>query len=159
MKVIQLTRGHVTVVDDDQFEKLAQYRWHTSGSGYAIRFVGGRKNHRIIHIHREIFGTVPDGMEIDHINMNRMDNRRENLRLATRQQNRFNQNVRIDNKLRLKGINYIPSINKYRARISMNGATKDLGCHQTVEGAIMAHRLAAEELHGKFARSNDAQGI
>lgn len=74
-------KGHVALVDDDVFYEIAAYSWTLHPGGYAIRHAFGTT----IYMHREIL-AAPRGKEVDHRNLDKLDNRRENLRLATRRQ-------------------------------------------------------------------------
>jgi hypothetical protein len=122
-----------------------------SGSyGYYRAFVNGRsyKAHRIIwEMHR---GSIPTGIEIDHINGNPGDNRLCNLRLALHSENMRNMKTHKDNKLGVKGV--FKHQGKYRSRIMLSGIMHDLGCFEDIEAARSAYDNAAKVLHGKFAR-------
>lgn len=99
MKVIPLTRGKFTIVDDDDYERLMKHSWawvpptgSQSGEGYAVRKGSKRRGEpRTVQMHREILGLKKDEkIMVDHKNINSLDNRKENLRLANIQQNGFN---------------------------------------------------------------------
>lgn len=85
MKELQLTQNEVTVVDDEDFELLSHFKWHVhkDQSGYKQAFIR-------ISLARALVGDVPDGMVVDHINGDSLDNRKENLRIVTRDENRHN---------------------------------------------------------------------
>lgn len=109
-------------------------------------------SHRIIW--SMLKGEIPQGMEIDHINGNTLDNRIDNLRIATRGQNSRN---RIgSSKLEMpKGV----SVNRKRfiAKITYNGTLYRLGSFKTLEEASNAYNEAAKRLHGEFARSGSLE--
>lgn len=92
VKQIKLTKGQVTLVDDEDFEELNKWSWKLSTNGYAIRCPSngktenGRYKYTTIRMHRVIMRT-PNGLETDHINGNRLDNRKCNLRNITRADN------------------------------------------------------------------------
>lgn len=106
--------------------------------------------HRIIYeIHH---GPIPDEMFIDHIDCNELNNRIENLRLASNRQNQQNSRLYFDKKSGLpKGISFNMSGN-YQCRIKINGKSKYLGSYKTLDTAESAIREAREKYHGKFAR-------
>lgn len=155
MKVIELSRGQVAIVDDEDFEALAQYRWFVSQghSGfYAVRHVrqesGGWK---IGKMHRIIM-NAPKGATVDHINGNTLDNRRCNLRFATHGQNRANSKLNKNKTTAFKGV--CREGKRYRAQITHHSEVIYLGLFDTPEKAHAAYCGAAMELHGNFARLN-----
>lgn len=158
MKVIELTQGQVAIVDDEDFEKLAQYRWHLTRVSkdmvpYAARNSkkGELPKRRLIKMHRVIMNP-PEGMEVDHINRNGLDNRRCNLRLCTKSQNLMNAKVRKDNKLGIKGVCFVDG--KYMAHVTINRKSTTLGFFNTPEEAKSERDAAAQKLHGEFYSSN-----
>lgn len=94
MKEIQLNHGKVAFVDDEDYERLCGYKYSFSNHGYARRYCKERsKNVRTstcILMHHEIIGIPPVGLMVDHINRDRLDNRKSNLRFVTRKQNNAN---------------------------------------------------------------------
>jgi len=105
--------------------------------------------HRAVWIYHN--GEIPDGVEIDHINQNRRDNRIENLRLCNRHQNTCNTRRRKDNKSGVKGVCWNPLTNTWRARIVVNKAEIALGSFSDLADAEAAVRAARSSLHGSFA--------
>lgn len=121
-----------------------------SDEGYLRVRINGKeyRGHRIIwEMHN---GEIPTGYLIDHINGDRSDNRIENLRLSTRQQN--NVNSKPQNGIKYKGVTRTGS--RFRARISYNGSTYSLGTFASAEEAAEAYNNKAMELHGEFAYCN-----
>lgn len=157
MKVIELTKGQVAIVDDEDFDNLAQYRWHFQSSGYAARckrYCPRKENkHHTVLMHREIMLT-PVGMDTDHLNGNKLDNRRCNLRIATQSQNRCNTGCQKDNPLGLKGVSKVLRDGRYSAVIQFQGKRKYLGSYLTPQEAKAAYDLAAIDIHKEFARLN-----
>lgn len=154
MKVIELTKGQVAIVDDEDFEKLAQYRWHCDHDGYARRNaprIDG-KGKGVIIMHRVIMNT-PRGMLTDHVNGNKLDNRRSNLRICTRRQNAYNCPASKNNKLGLKGVS-TTKYGTFEAQITANGKHYRLGYYNTPQEAHAVYAAAAIRLHGEFARFN-----
>lgn len=154
MRAIELTRGFVVVVDDDDYERHAQYRWCFDGR-YAVR----RKRDtdgvsRKVYLHHEIMGKPPTGMEIDHKNRNKLDCRRENLRLCTVAQNRQNGSLQSSNKSGYRGVHFSKHVRKWVAQITTNGKMRHLGIFKTAEAASRAYNTAAMNLHGEFANLN-----
>jgi hypothetical protein len=156
MKEIRLTRGLVAIVDDEDYESLSAYRWYAKRTGgrapkdYACRSMGGPRGPRVL-MHRTII-NAPAGMDVDHINGDALDNRRCNLRVATRSQNLQNRPKQKNNSSGYKGVSKYRT-GRWMASIRVNGTCKYLGYHSTPEAAHAAYCAAAKELHGEFARS------
>lgn len=155
MKVIELTKGHVAIVDDEDFEYLAQWRWHLTKAGYAIRNsqMVNRVRGKMVYMHREIM-RPPIGMEVDHENGNKLDNRRINLRLATRPENNWNRGCNKNSKTRVKGVCWCKQMRRFVARIGLNGKTKKIGYFDTLDEASRAYNTEALRIAGKFAKLN-----
>ena len=153
-QTIQLTRGYVALVDDEDYEKLSKHKWRSAPRGnrcYAFRTVGPRNAQATILLHRVIMGA-PDGLVVDHINGNTLDNRKENLRLCTTAQNGFNQGFQKNNTSGYKGVSYCKDTGKWQARITAEGKKYKLGRFHTPKEAYDAYCIAAKQLHGEFAR-------
>lgn len=151
---IGLTRGKSVLVDSDDYQFLNQWNWCFS-TGYAVRFEkGDGEKHRVILMHRVITGA-PDGKFVDHINSNRLDNRKSNLRTCSPQENTWNKSFQPRNKTKLKGVRFEPDRGKYLAKIGYNGKTYNLGRYNCAEDAAMAYRLAAKKFHGEFSNQSN----
>lgn len=115
-----------------------------------------RINHVEYRAHRIIWtmfnGEIPEGLLIDHINGINSDNRLENLRLATRQQNNANRKVKTGSKLP-KGVTATPE-GRYRARLHHNGTWYCLGTYDTPEQAEQAYLEKSLEIHKEFSIAN-----
>jgi hypothetical protein len=155
MKKIPLTKGAFALVDDDDYEYLSQYRWYLNTEGYAIREIWtGNKRRERVRMHREVMKT-PKGVEVDHVNGNRLDNRKINLRHCTRSQNNRNSAVRSDNNTGYKGVALHRHSGLYHATINVDGRQISLKYHKTPEGAARAYNKAAVKHFGKFAKLNE----
>jgi len=111
-----------------------------------INFIASRL---IWEIH---FGTIPEEMEIDHIDGDSLNNKIENLRLATRQQQKFNSTLHKNNTSGYKGIYWDKQAKRWRAQIDINNKTIHLGNFDTPEEASNAYNIIAKEAHGEFYR-------
>src|SRR4051812_728933 len=117
MKEILLSNGLVALVDDQDFDALAQYSWHYKLSGgYAAANSPSESGPVQVRMHRLIL-QAPDGMQVDHINGNGLDNQRANLRLASRSTNQANTFLSSQNTSGYKGVYYEPDGHRFRARI------------------------------------------
>jgi hypothetical protein len=147
-----LSQGLFAVVDDQDYEWLNQWRWtaHLGPGGRvaAYRKVGQNKGHmsRNLWMHRVIL-NAPTEAEVDHINGDSLDNRRENLRLATRAQNLRNRRTFKNSKSRYKGVVYNPLNGKWKVIINF-------GTFDSPEDAAQAYDEAIKKLFGKFAKAS-----
>jgi hypothetical protein len=146
---ICLTKGKVAIVDREDWEQLVTHRWYCS-SGYAMRDDTKRGT---VLMHREIAGT-PDDLRTDHRNLDRLDNRRQNLRHCTRSQNNHNVGRQRNNKTGYKGVSYDRQRRRFFASIRVEGKTRALGRYHTAEEAARAYDAAAQEYYGEFAWLN-----
>ena len=93
-------------------------------------------------------------LQVDHINGNRLDNRKENLRLATPQQNQMNRKSHRNSTSKYKGVSWDKSRNKWRALIMIDNKYKHIGRYQDEREAALAYDKAARELFGEYAHLN-----
>lgn len=139
MKKIYLKNKDINVVVDDQdFDSLNKLKWYLSSTGYAVRRMKGKTT----YMHRIICNT-PDGLFVDHINRNRLDNRRSNLRNVTWAENRNNISVHKDNVNKTLNIDFHRNV--YRVRIQRNKQQVFIAYSQSLDGAVS---LRDEFLHG-----------
>lgn len=153
-KRIELTKGQYTLVDDDLYDYLNQWSWNATlqnGTWYARRTDVGPARKQI-KMHR-LITNAPDGMFVDHINGNGLDNRRSNLRICTREENGRNRKLYINSTTGFKGVQFRGE-KKYRARVSFDGRRIHLGYFETAIDAAKAYNAAAIKYHGDFARLN-----
>jgi hypothetical protein len=152
MATYDLQNGFFALVDDGDLPLVSQYRYNKHKYGYAIRSMMVDGTEKKMAMHRDIMGPPPKpGLEIDHINRNKLDNRRANLRWATRQQNCRNSKRR--SKTGFTGVTKTPGGN-YQAMIYPDSVSTHLGMYDTAEEAARAYDKAAKRLYGEFARLN-----
>jgi hypothetical protein len=155
MKIIKAIRGQSILVDDEDFEELSKYKWYVN-SGYAAR----KRRHpdgtpeKTYHeyMHRSILG-LEFGIRraVDHINGDKLDNRRENIRECAQAENCRNRGRTKENKSGFKGVHWDATKRKWQATIRLGGKSKYLGRFDLPEDAHKAYCNAANQLHGEFA--------
>lgn len=150
MKEIMLTQGKKTIVDDEDYQHLKKWKWHLGASGYACRSIKKPKPGRVI-MHRVINNT-PEGFETDHINGDKLDNRRKNLRTVTSQQNKWNSRAHNRSKSGIKGVSWYDKDKRWRVRLSVKGKPTHIGNFKTLPEAVSAYNKAAKKYYGEFAR-------
>lgn len=153
---IQLTQGYVTIVDAEDAD-LALFNWHLqkpeNESGYARRNPTAKTHehlHRVI-LERIIGRKLIESELTDHIDGNGLNNRRSNLRLATRKQNNYNKKISKNSKSGHKGVTWNKQRKKWKAQIVVNGKYFWLGYFDNPEEAHRAYCVAAEKYFGEFA--------
>lgn len=143
--------------DLDDYNLIKNYRW-SNNNGYIVCYkVKDGKRYRV-HIHRLIMGLDnEDKHVVDHINLKRNDNRKENLRICTRSQNQCNRDRQHEIKANKSGYTGIDIIHtktkgdKYRVRIAINGKKHYLGYFDNLQDAIVARKNGEAKYHGEFA--------
>lgn len=151
MKEIQLTRGKVTIVNENDYKILSLHKWYYC-SGYAVREVKGKS----IRMHRIIL-EAKDGEIVDHINGETLDNRRLNLRLTDNGGNAYNCKKRKNCTSDYKGVHKHSKLKRrimYRATIQYKGKKMHIGSYVTEIEAAIAYNRKAKELFGEFAKLN-----
>ena len=146
MKRIPLTQGKFALVDNEDYDEFAKHTWRVTNSGYACRTL---KHPVSVYMHKVILGAKPNEQG-DHINGDRLDNRRRNLRLATNQQNLCNRGKQRNNTSGFKGVYWHKSCQKWGASIKLNGTKIHLGLFDGKEIAHAAYCGAAKMYHGEF---------
>lgn len=156
MKEIQLTKGFVALVDDEDFHWINQWKW-CYANGYARRrqYVGNGR-YVSFSMHRFIIGLeTNDGKIVDHINGEKTDNRKSNLRICSNAQNKSNCKQYANNKSGYKGVYKEKKGHKYSAQIRVNGKIFYLGSFSDPKEAHAAYVNAAIEMKGEFANPGD----
>lgn len=154
MNKISLTQGKHALVDDKDFERLSQFKWHLRHNGYAARNKSRKVGGGTIFMHRIVLGA-PKGMESDHINGDKLDNRRKNLRICTSSQNKANRNKQSNNSSGFKGVRFNVERGKWCAFIGFKGRSFNLGRFKYRKEAIVAYNKAAKKHFGEFALLNN----
>lgn len=156
MKKIPLTQGKFALVDDEDYAKISKFKWYLHSGGYAATSGIGKvdgKVRRYIYMHRIVNQTFP-GMDTDHINGNKLDNRKENLRSCNRSGNAKNVQLRKNSLSGFKGVHWHKGANKWRSQIQKDKIKFHIGFYEEIKDAARAYNEAALKYHGEFARLN-----
>lgn len=157
--VIPLTKGFETIVDLEDSKVVSGFNWtalvlsdnRVLPKVYAYRKVSILGKQTIVYLHRNLL-FAPAGHEIDHINGNSLDNTRSNLRVVTKQQNKFNRGALSNNTSGYKGVSWCKQKKKWKAAISVNGKTLNLGSYEDIKEASFAYEEVSNYYHGHFGR-------
>lgn len=150
-KLIPLTKNKFTIVDDEDYEYLSQWKWYLLNSGYAVRDIVFAGQKKTILMHRFIM-NAPENLDIDHINGDGLDNRRSNLRLATISQNMMNRRINSNNTSSYAGISWSKEREKWEVYISVNKKRINLGRYDFLEEAVDTRIKAEKEYFKEFRR-------
>jgi len=152
MKEIPLTKGKVAFVDVVDYDYLSQWKWYYGAKGYAVRTDYSGEKPQTILMHRIILQRCGfEFIQVDHRNHNTLDNRRKNLRPATKSDQQHNTRKRSDNTSGLKGVTKHKQTGKWRARIMIRGKQKYLGSFRDKHEAAEVYEKAAKQYFGEFA--------
>jgi hypothetical protein len=150
MKEIPLTNSPLkAIVDDDDFELASAYIWCINGSGYATAWI----NKRNVFMHRFIM-DAQKGQEIDHINSDKLDNRKDNLRFCNHLQNVLRIGVRKNSTTGYVGVSKKNTGKPFRAYLRSAGIQLFLGTFDAAEEAAIAYNECAKKHFGEFAYQN-----
>lgn len=148
---IVLHSGDIALVDDADFRIVSHWKWKRHPQGYASRTTRSGT----VLMHRQIMNAA-ESVEIDHRNGNKLDNRRGNLRIATKSQNMHNRGAQRNSKSGQKGVSWDVSRQKWRATIQVDGRYRTLGRFASLADAIACYERFAHEALGEFARTEAA---
>lgn len=159
MKTIPLTRGYVALVDDEDYDRLAKYKWRvlrcctsTYTRFYAI--TSGpvvEDKQTVLMMHRLV---LVSSVDVDHADTDGLNNQKYNLRTTTRTLNLANSRKRGGTTSTYKGVTWQQHVKKWRARVQKNGVAYDLGLFSEEVDAATAYNFKATDLFGPFARLN-----
>lgn len=141
----------IAIIDKEDYEKIKNYKWYMKGDS-EVFCMSLQK-----HLSRLILDVTDSHLYVDHIDHNRLNNRKSNLRICTNAQNQWNKIYRTRGKTKYTGVYYVPS-NKFRkwvARITVNKKTHYLGSYLTPEEADKAYKDACLRFHGEFVPNYD----
>jgi len=155
MKEIQLTQGKVALVDDEDFDRVNQFKWCARRSNkifYVLRNVlqpDGAYKSQLLHQF-----LMPGVSQIDHRNGDGLDNQKSNLRPASHSQNIANSRKSSGCSSKFKGVHWDNIRSLWAAQIRINWAKLNLGRYESEEDAAHVYDYAAKIYFGEFARLN-----
>jgi len=162
MKKIPLTQGKFALVDDEDYETLMQWKWHID-QGYAKRGecidkTRGARKYRIVLMHRKIMNT-PESMDVDHIDHNKLNNQKANLRNVTKSQNNMNRKSEEGSTSKYKGVFWNRGKGRWTAKIGINKRQKYIGSFSNEIEAAKAYNKVALKLFGSYALINEISEV
>ncbi len=158
MKEISIGKGMKALVDDEDFERLHKFKWHTQIDHniiYAVRVIRENGKRHTVRMHRDVLNLrSKDRTVVDHINRNGCDNQKKNLRIVTLSENAINSKITIRNTSGYRGVCWSKRSNKWRAAITVNGKQIHIGVFNEKIEAAKAYDDAARKYHNEFAVTN-----
>ena len=157
---VPLTKGYTAVIDAEDVGLIEQHNWYAAEERRkdgTLEVVYARRNgrlpsgKRITVLMHKCIKNLPE-FNIDHKDCNGLNNRKNNLRPATRSQNMHNQGLRINNKTGFKGVTFYAPNKKFLAKITVRREQKHLGYFDTKEEAAKSYAEASKKYHGEFGR-------
>lgn len=153
---IKIKDNLFVLVSPQDEELVNKYNWSLNSKGYLKRH-GPKINEKWtkVYLHREIL-NCPIGYQVDHINGNKLDNRRENLRICTNMLNHYNMPKRVDNKSGVTGVYFNNRLKKWVAEIKANKIKIYIGSFNDLDEAKKARQIAEQKYFGNFRYTQEA---
>lgn len=155
MKTIKLTQEKVTLVDEDDYERVSKYKWCASNSGNGT-YYGYRKdtNGKTVLMHRFIMNVTDADILVDHENHDTLDNQKLNLRVCTKTNNNRNKSPHSNSTSKYLGVSWDKSRNKWKSNIYVNKRLLFLGRFNSEEDAAKAYDVVAIREFKQYANLN-----
>lgn len=159
MKKIHIKDNIYALVDDEDFERVNAYKWCLNDRGYAVtswhigHYPNGRPKQAFAKMHRFVMNLKKGDPNLDHKDLDKLNNQKDNLRFATKGQNAKNRPRHSNNKSGYKGVNLHKQSGLWRAIIRSDGKTYSTYHHNKVDAALSYNSMAIR-LHGEFAKLN-----
>lgn len=150
-KTLTLLRGQRTLVDDADYPALAQYQWRLNSSGYVVRTERRGDRPFVVCLHRELM-QAERGQIVDHLDHDKLNNTRANLRIITQQENLQYRRCFKNNRSGYKGVTR--QHGKWHPRITVGGQLLHLGFWDDPETAARIYDAAARLLFDDYALLN-----
>lgn len=136
--------GAEVLLDVGDLEVVSAHQWHIDTLGYPRTYSEGL----MVRLHRLLFPSIPDGYVVDHINRNKLDNRRKNLRIVTQKENNQNIPLRSNNTSGVYGVFFDKRAKRWRSQISRDGKTTHVGVFDCFDDAVAARKAAEKKFYG-----------
>ena len=147
-----LPDGTVFLFDRADLPIVDSMKWYAcKNKAFNAMYITNRNGEML---HQKLI-ACPRGMEVDHISLDTLDNRRCNLRICSHQQNQCNQPLQKNNTSGVSGVSFYPPREKYRARIKVDQHDIHLGYYPTFFEAVQARNVGMEYMFGEYGRYND----
>lgn len=143
------TKNEKYIFDLEDYGLVNDRCWYVNANGYLT----AKKNNKAILFHR-VVTNCPDNMKVDHINHNKLDNRKCNLRICSDMENSKNKGLRKDNKSGVTGVRWNEHLNKWSASIRYNNNRIHLGYFKDFDEAVKVRREAEDKYFGEWSYEN-----
>lgn len=155
---IPLTRGKYALIDKSSVDRISKHRWaaHKIGNTWYAARKDRNANGKMVFMHREVM-ECPNGMVVDHVNRDGLDNRLSNLRVCSHSQNIQNKKIQKNNSSGWIGVNWSRVSQKWQAGVALNGKNTHVGLFLCPIEAAIARDVAAIEVYGEYASLNFPQ--
>jgi hypothetical protein len=152
------TNNNIMLVSALDMNSVLKYKWYLTKTGYPGTYGtvdNNIKYSRPVHLHQMLYPNTPKGYVIDHINRNRLDNRRDNLRICTPIENSYNKSKPSNSNHKYKGVKAVGKKNlSYVASVTKDGIKREIRGIQTEKGAARIYDMMVDELFGVYAAKN-----
>lgn len=151
--ICYFNNGGNFIFDLEDYDKIKDYTWSCRPGGYAGSTKKTNGKHKTYNAYRIIMGVEDTNLEVDHINGNKWDNRKANLRIVSHADNMKNRKLNKNNKSGYTGVKET-RCGTWNAQIFCDGKYIGLGTYKTKEEAVAARKAGEEKYFGKFAHQN-----
>lgn len=154
---IPLTQGKFALIDDEDYSIISLFKWcaNKDKDDYYAHTKICFPNEKICIKMSRLIANAPTDKQVDHRNHNTLDNRKQNLRICTNQQNSMNRKAYKNTSSKYKGVHFTKTTNKWKAEIYISGKKIHIGYFHEEDAAAQAYNFMAHKYHGEFAYYND----
>lgn len=149
--------GQTFKFDIEDYKLIKNYSWHLSDCGYVASTINGIKTTKLL-MHRLVMDVSDSTQFIDHINHDKTDNRKQNLRICTCSQNQMNKRIKPGNSGH-RGVSWHKNKKRWFAHICVDGRLIHLGAFENIDEAIIARKEAEKKYFGEFSYNEKLDAI